>query len=40
MIKKNKNTPKLPSTKKGKYDMTVKTDLSPDELLKLAIILQ
>jgi hypothetical protein len=32
-----KKSPKTPSIKKGKYDITVKTDLSPDELLKKAI---
>lgn len=25
------------SKKKGKYNITIKTDLSPDELLKLAL---
>jgi hypothetical protein len=34
---KKKVAPKTPTTKKGKYDITVKTDLSPDELLKRAI---
>jgi len=32
-VKKNTIRP----IKKGKYDITVKTDISPDELLKLAI---
>ena len=32
---KNK-TPKIPSIKKSKYDITVKTDITPDELFKLA----
>ena len=27
-----------PKKKRSKYDITVKTDLSPDELLKLAAI--
>ncbi len=26
-----------PKKKKGKYDITVKTDLSPDQLLKLVL---
>lgn len=36
MAKAKKTTPKKPK-KKGKYDITVKTDLTADELFKLAI---
>ena len=35
MTKKKQSN--LPSIKKNKYDITVKTDLSADELLKKAI---
>lgn len=35
MAKAKKTTPKKPK-KKGKYDITVKTDLTADQLLKLA----
>ena len=31
-----KITPKTPTPKKGKYDIAVKTDLTADELFKLA----
>jgi hypothetical protein len=38
MINKSKKAiPKTLSLKKEKYDITVKTDLSPDELFKKAI---
>ncbi len=36
MAKAKKSAPKKPP-KKGKYDITVKTDLSFDELVKLAV---
>lgn len=32
-----KTTPKKAAKKKGKYDITVKTDLSFEELMKLAV---
>lgn len=36
MAKAKKPTPKKPN-KKGKYDITVKTELTADQLLKLSV---